>query len=269
MTRRLLRRLAALTLAEVVVTLGVLAVVALVVLPLVMTRLMEESHRKGCMRNMDLIVRAATTYQEPSGDFFPAQTQYAAGTTAHYSPMPSLALLYPAYIEPRAFGCPATRDRPVISERKVDGARWLCFGTDDPERRAPAANPVLYSGRELSTNMKSSYYYDEFQHFRDVGPSQAIFADADGQTWRNALGDRPPYPAAWTRVPRKPNHRNGQHVTYFDGHVKWTETVYASDEPTDNIFCPTGGASPGSGQWGADTDAYLWDGVNARAKQLD
>ena len=25
----------------------------------------------------------------------------------------------------------------------------------------------------------------------------------------------------------------------------------------------------GTGQWGADTDAYLWDGVNDRAKQRD
>ena len=47
---------------------------------------------------------------------------------------------------------------------------------------------------------------------------------------------------------------------YFDGHVKWMETVYASRDPNDNIFCPQAG-------WGADTDAYLWDGVNGRQMQ--
>jgi hypothetical protein len=53
-------------------------------------------------------------------------------------------------------------------------------------------------------------------------------------------------------------------VIYFDGQVKWTETVYASSDPNDNIFCPN---STNGVQWDADTDAYLWDGVDSRAVQ--
>ena len=51
---------------------------------------------------------------------------------------------------------------------------------------------------------------------------------------------------------------------YFDGHVKWVPSVYASRDPVDNIFCPN---STNGVQWDADSDAYLWDGVNARAVQ--
>ena len=51
---------------------------------------------------------------------------------------------------------------------------------------------------------------------------------------------------------------------YLDGHVKWVETVYASTDKRDNIFCPN---STGGVQWNPDTDAYLWDGADARAMQ--
>ena len=70
----------------------------------------------------------------------------------------------------------------------------------------------------------------------------------------------PTYPADWRRIPRKPNHDNGQNVLYYDGHVKWKETVYAGYDPADNIFCPQAG-------WDADSDACLWDGVNVRPAQ--
>ncbi len=53
---------------------------------------------------------------------------------------------------------------------------------------------------------------------------------------------------------------------YFDGHVKWSDNVYASRDPNDNIYNPQGTWWPGpygpvSAQWGKDTDAYLWDGT--------
>jgi hypothetical protein len=51
---------------------------------------------------------------------------------------------------------------------------------------------------------------------------------------------------------------------YFDGHVKWVESAYSSRDPKDNIFCPN---STNGIQWDPDSDAYLWDGVNARAVQ--
>jgi len=42
------------------------------------------------------------------------------------------------------------------------------------------------------------------------------------------------------------------------------ETNYASDDPMDNIYTENGTV-----QWGADTDARLWDGRNDTGRQLD
>ena len=186
------------------------------------------------------IVKACTTYQEPQETYFPA---FWDGE--HFDPMKSLAMLYPGYVDnARVFGCPSTSDHPEITVTVVTEKDKRC-----------AFGPV-------DTKKKCSYFYDELTNFMDIGPGGAIAADADGQTWVNAEGKPPSYPSTgWTRQPRKPNHENGQNVMYFDGHVKWKETVYASRDPADNIFCPEVG-------WGPDTDAYVWDGVNARAAEI-
>lgn len=224
---------------------GAAIVLAGFILPM-LTRPHEHGHRRSCNSNLGQIVKACTTYQEPNGDFFPA---YWDGN--RFEPMMSLTLLYPAYLDNvKVFGCPETKDRPAI--------RGTVTG---PDRRS-SFGPV-------SGETKCSYFYDERSHFRDVGPGQAMVVDADGQNWKDPQGNPPPYATNWKRKPRQPNHANGQNVMYFDGHVKWAETVYCSDDPKDNVFCPNGGAAVDSGQWGADTDAYLWDGVNGRAKQLD
>ena len=57
----------------------------------------------------------------------------------------------------------------------------------------------------------------------------------------------------WAR-PTISNHSDGQNVMYFDGHVKWSGTNYASRDPADNIYNPQSG-------WGPDTDAFVWDGT--------
>lgn len=145
-----------------------------------------------------------------------------------------------------------------------------------------------------ATQYKCSYLYDSLSHFRDVGPSQAMACDADGFTWKTTRGDNPPYPQqywdasagavatratavqSWIRSPRKPNHDSGQNVMYFDGHVKWQERAYVSDDPIDNIFTPNGKLSTttypyspttlvwmnDASLWGQDTDAWMWDEAN-------
>jgi len=331
--------LSAFTLIELLVVIAIIAILAGLLLP-ALARAREESRRKSCASNLTQIVKACTTYQEPNGDFFPCQwdgmtltgaNNTGTNITGYNNPMQSLALLYPAYVDnEKVFRCPSTNDQPQIVIAWVRRARQNVFGKADVDGTTnqrtgtvtyggvtfgitaadggTAAYPLCRaSGLEAATQYKCSYLYDSLSHFRDVGPSQAMAADADGFTWRTTRGDRVPYPpeywslssglsthtgdacvengdvfgtytaatTAWDRAPRKPNHDNGHNVMYFDGHVKWQERAYVSDDPVDNIFVPNGALTTGpnsgdvadvnvstaygSGIWGQDTDAWVWD----------
>jgi len=274
--------LSAFTLIELLVVIAIIAILAGLLLP-ALARAREESRRKSCNSQLGQIVKGCTTYQEPNGDFFPYQIQggsdLMASTAMLVAPMESLALLYPTYVDnPKVFGCPSTNENPNIIVKWRKGARhnWFmrntdAWGTDGIPGGAADQDNFGGTVSSVAITEKCSYVYDELQHFRDVGPGQAIAADADGYCWRTQTGDMPthqggttgPVGGAWARTPIKPNHDSGQNVMYFDGHVKWAETNYSSDDPKDNIFCIQGDATT---TWGADTDARLWDGVNNTGK---
>ena len=288
--------LSAFTLIELLVVIAIIAILAGLLLP-ALARAREESRRKSCNSNMGQLVKAMTTYQEPNGDFFPCHwdgmTLAGASTSSsaegYNNPMQSLTLLYPTYLDnEKVYRCPSTPDNPQVVVNWVARARHSGFGkanTDANGKRDGTVDATRYGGTFGTAAMdpsdasplaakgryKCSYMYDALSHFRDVGPSQAMLADSDGRAWRTGSGEYPVYDIAGTpgvqgpgdmyeRTPRKPNHDSGQNVMYFDGHVKWMETNYASDEPKDNIYVPNGGSN--TDDWGADTDAWVWDECN-------
>jgi hypothetical protein len=272
------------TLTEMAIVIIVVLIAAFLVLPLF--RGMEGtpgvSRREKCLSNMEHVARAMASYRGTYSDYYPYYVSTDVGriwseTPTIYPyrgkfegplksyaedprqqcPTDSLSLLYPDYVADLfLFGCPNTDDTPRVRCRMetlssngdvtpTAAARairlWSVFGDDSLVPDAATVKPgnavVNPFGRANVRPFWSSYGYDHCIDIRNAGAHLAVMADMDE--------------TAFSTGTTTANHHDGAHVLCFDGHVKWTRTVYASNNPLDNIF-----RAERNG-WGAETDSYV------------
>lgn len=216
--------LQAFTLIELLVVIAIIAILAGMLLP-ALARAREEARRATCKNAINQVAKAMIAYSGNNGDFWAAQVDKraaAAGSDIAAQATRSLSLIYPAYVdEVKVFTCPSTEDEPEISVIITQGSRHSSFGQ------------YVVGGESKA----SSYGYDELLHFRDVTPSTATMGDMDGTSSTDPRTDTS-------------NHLSGQNLGYFDAHVAWASTNYASNDKYDNVYID-------ETAWGADTDVSL------------
>jgi len=197
-------------------------------------------------------------------------------TTQGHNACVSLSILYPGWIdEVDIFRCPSTDDTPRIVTEKVLGCNFSWFGKMDSLKYSTSAgtgtlngpypridrnywlgqganmlfhwqnndviaDPYLnpsgaakysdyanYSVNEHIGLANTSYGYDDLAHYRKMKPGSARAADMRCEVTAGSTD-------SWVEFA---NHgEDGQNVLYWDGHVSFVDTVYASDDPQDNIY---------------------------------
>ena len=107
----------------------------------------------------------------------------------------------------------------------------------------------------LSVSQATSYGYDDCARYREMKPGSARLAD---MRWLYDSSSGSGYDP--TQTVELANHgEDGQNVLYWDGHVSFADTVYASENPEDNIYKIDGDNA------GRDADAIIvrthYDGI--------
>ena len=107
------------------------------------------------------------------------------------------------------------------------GARYMDFATAREWGRIGRAN--------------TSYGYDDMAHYRDMLPGSARLADMRYMESKGSGSS-----GTWTETS---NHgKDGQNILYWDGHVTFKESVFASADPQDNIYKADLTTTQGAGQ---------------------
>lgn len=277
MTKQVVRTRQGFTLVELLVVIGIIALLISILLPS-LNRARETANRVKCASNLRQIGQAILLYANENKGNYPrtiytknsaptaftnpgAQNPFQGGPAANDVSAAAWLLIRTQDITPEVFICPSSNDEKD-NYGNASGSGSLSANdrsnfTDRAKLSYSFANP--YPNDTAVTN--------GYRLNQTVGAEFATAADWNAGTGGNAYSSTynvsTPTLNSSTKDQQKansPNHQGqGQNVLYGDGHAEWQQNAFVGTK-RDNVYTVAGSADGNNPTSGTVDQSPLWAG---------